>query len=58
MWPPNYATDILHFYEASTEWTIHAMSCVASLCDHRTCISSINRIEESARTLVVLDVDG
>ena len=25
-------------------------------CDHRTCISS--RIEESARTLVVLDVDG
>ena len=28
---------------------------VAKLCDHRTCISS--RIEESARTLVVQDVD-
>ena len=26
------------------------------LCDRRTCISS--RIEESARTLLVLDVDG
>ena len=31
---------------------------VVDFCDHRNSISSVNRIKESARALVVLDVDG
>ena len=42
-------------------WILHTWRrsiSVAKLCDHRTCTSTSSRIEGSARTLLVLDVDG
>ena len=50
-------TAVLTAYQVPGTWaTYNSSVSVAKVCDNKTCISC--KIEESTRTLVVLDVDG